>query len=149
MIAAVTDVGRVMIYLVSMAIVSACSVVEAPPAHQLVLPGTAWSVLAVGDYEVPAQSPVVLAFETVDLASLDTGCQSLGVGYVWDSDGAALSFVVPSDPMEGCDSAAAQQDEVVRDGLDSIASWRVVDSDTVELYGASVIRLLRLPGGSD
>lgn len=110
---------------------------EREAAFQTSLPGSDWSVVAVGGQRV---SDVSIGFTDADHAKVSLPCGEVELGWVWDSDGSAMSFFVP-------DVATCSGDQsTVLEALAGVDAWRVDDQDVITLLGPRPLQLERLDG---
>jgi hypothetical protein len=129
-------------------VLAARVLLEPVPAYQLDLIGTAWKVEGIGDANM-GEADLRMAFPDVDRFTVMTRCRELIGGFGYDTDGAGISFGVPTSTFPACSDSNGENEVRLVDALQTVESWRVVSDERIELRGDLVITLRRsAPHGS-
>jgi hypothetical protein len=130
--------------LLALSVVTGCALFKPVPGQQLDLPGTTWTVASIDGTRLSGNASI--SFDTGNQTTIVLACRAVPLGYVWDTDGSALSFSEPpKDVVPGCSPAGTLQDALVLDAVSRVDSWRVETDDLIVLMGQHDLRLARAP----
>ena len=116
------------------------------PAHQLDLPGTAWTIRSIGDDSTTARA-YTLAFDADgNNASIALSCGTVHLGWSWDTDGSALNFAAQDPAPSSCQSPSGP-DRAVLDAVVSTKAWRVESDSRIHLDSTPPLVLDHAPDG--
>lgn len=109
--------------------------------------GTSWAVVAV-DGVLFAAGENTFTFGIgigVDEATLRTGCGTIRLDIVTDTDSDWIEFELPNDPLS-CSGAAASDQSRLIEAFGGVERWTVQTDDAITMHGTHEIRLVRAVG---
>ena len=123
-------------------LVAGCGAAKRPFDEVALIPST-WEIVRVSGTDLVGATLPILTVGRSNSARVALTCGEIDLQYVADTDGSALRFGEQR-VAAACETPPDQQDATIRSAIGSVAEWRVVSDNSIELLDGRGQALLSL-----